>query len=143
MMNPDVFENMLTQCRVGVDVCVNQLTGLNDAAARVTWSHARVNESKLALNALHQAAAKYPEAAAEQRHKDVVASSEKALTACIENHELHKAVFGELKALAKRNHELVINALNTLNEHCLNDQHRASVAAMLAELTACQAALPD
>lgn len=144
MNNPaEVFEINLDKSRKAVDTCVNELAVLNDAAARVASALAMVNESKVAMNTLRQAGAECPEAASEERYKAVVTSSEKHLTACIENHELQQAVLGEIKAAAKVSCETVFNGLNALKALCLNDQHHAAVDALKAELTACQEALPD
>jgi len=142
-MNPEsVFENALAESRNAVKVCVNEAAAIDDVAARVAKSHDRVNESKVALNQLRQAAAEYPEAAAEDRYKALTASSEKHLSACIEDYELSQAVLVDMKSKAKQTYELVSNGLKSLDELCLNDQHHTDVDALLAEITACKAALP-
>lgn len=142
-MNPEsVFENAMAESRNAVKVCVNEAAAIDDVAARVAKSHARVNESKVALNQLRQAAAECPEAAAEDRYKALTASSEKHLSACIEDYELSQEVLVDMKSKAKQTYERVSNGLKSLDELCLNDHHHADVDALLAEITACKAALP-
>ncbi len=139
----EVFESTLAKIRNAVKACVNELAVFNDAAARVAKSLALVNETKLALNTLRQAATECPGEATEEGYKAAVISSEKHLTACIENHELSQAVMGEIKAGAMASCEIVANGLNALQSFCLNDQHRADVDALMAEISECQAALRD
>ena len=138
MTNLEIFENTLIKCRNAVKCCVDELSNLNDVAVSVSRSLARVNELKLAMNTLRQHAA-----VADDPCKDLLASSEKTLSYCIEDYELNQSVFGEVKARAQVSFELAFTCLNALQSLCLNDQNRADVDALMAELSACQTALGD
>jgi hypothetical protein len=139
----EVFEINMGKIRSAVDRCVNEMAVLNDAAARVAGALEVVNELKVGLNTLRQTAAECPEVATEKSYKDALVSSKKMLSSSMENHELQLSVMGEIKAGAKASCEVVSNGLNALQSLCLNDQHRADVEALRAEITACQAALRD
>jgi|GEM_PF-6762374 len=119
MNNQDVFETALATCRKAVDSCAYELNIVNESASRVAIALERVNALKVVLN---------------MHHTDAV--SEHDLTARIKEHECQQALLADLKSQADQRRARVYDGLNALKAYCLNDQHRAAVDALLAELTA-------